>query len=165
MRSASTASSGAPEGKLVARQGRVLGALGRLPRQRGQLPLDLLPHPADGDAEDSLPAAHEVDDLILIAARLPQIYKNFAARSTGQLSVITFGANTLGCVARLFTTLQEGGGSAMMRSYALSEWLCVCGVRGRLGEGWEAGGNVAAGLCAWRADLCLPPAPGCHSQH
>jgi mannose-P-dolichol utilization defect protein 1 len=65
--------------------------------------------------------AYDANNLILIAARLPQIYKNFASRSTGQLSVITFGANTLGCVARLFTTLQEGGGSAMMRSYALSE--------------------------------------------
>jgi mannose-P-dolichol utilization defect protein 1 len=65
--------------------------------------------------------AYDMNNLIMIGARVPQIAKNFSARSTGQLSVITFGANTLGCVARLFTTLQEGGGSAMMRSYALSE--------------------------------------------
>lgn len=67
-------------------------------------------------------AAYDANNLIMIGARVPQIYKNFAARSTGQLSVITFSANTLGCIARLFTTLQEGGGSAMMRSYALSEY-------------------------------------------
>jgi hypothetical protein len=68
-------------------------------------------------------ALYDANNLILMGARLPQIYKNFSDKSTGQLSIITFAANTLGCIARLFTTMQEGGGSAMMRSYALSECL------------------------------------------
>ena len=37
--------------------------------------------------------------------------------------MITSAANTLGCVAGLFTTMQEGGGSAMFRQYVISEWL------------------------------------------
>lgn len=72
-------------------------------------------------------AAYDANNLILLGARLPQIYQNFATRSTGQLSIVTYAANALGCVARLFTTMQEGGGSAMMRSYALSEYLCGLG--------------------------------------
>jgi mannose-P-dolichol utilization defect protein 1 len=72
-------------------------------------------------------AAYDANNLILMGARVPQILQNFQTKSTGQLSIITFAANTLGCVARLFTTMQEGGGSAMMRSYALSEHHCtVC---------------------------------------
>ena len=71
-------------------------------------------------------AAYDANNLILIGARLPQIYKNFTNGSTGQLSIITFAANTLGCVARLFTTMQEGGGSAMLRSYALSKFAKGC---------------------------------------
>jgi hypothetical protein len=67
-------------------------------------------------------AAYDFNNIILMSARVPQILQNFQTKSTGQLSIITFAANTLGCVARLFTTMQEGGGSAMMRSYALSEY-------------------------------------------
>lgn len=65
-------------------------------------------------------AAYDFNNVILMSARVPQILQNFQSKSTGQLSIITFAASTLGCVARLFTTMQEGGGSAMMRSYALS---------------------------------------------
>uniref|UniRef100_A0A383VSW1 Mannose-P-dolichol utilization defect 1 protein homolog n=1 Tax=Tetradesmus obliquus TaxID=3088 RepID=A0A383VSW1_TETOB len=64
--------------------------------------------------------AYDLNNIILMSARLPQILQNFSARSTGQLSVITYAANTLGCVARLFTTMQEGGGSAMFRQYCIS---------------------------------------------
>lgn len=64
---------------------------------------------------------YDLNNFILMGARLPQIAKNFAAKSTGQLSIITYAANTLGCIARLFTTVQEGGGSAMLRSYMLSK--------------------------------------------
>jgi hypothetical protein len=71
-------------------------------------------------------ALYDANNLILMGARLPQIYKNFNDKSTGQLSIITFAANTLGCIARLFTTMQEGGGSAMMRSYALSKCHPKC---------------------------------------
>lgn len=75
-------------------------------------------------------AAYDFNNIILMGARLPQILKNFQAKSTGQLSIITFAANTLGCIARLFTTMQEGGGSAMMRSYGLSECVSFGGREG-----------------------------------
>jgi hypothetical protein len=80
-------------------------------------------------------AAYDFNNIILMGARLPQILKNFQAKSTGQLSIITFAANTLGCIARLFTTMQEGGGSAMMRSYGLSECVSFGGREGRMGRG------------------------------
>jgi len=123
-------------------------------------------------------AAYDANNLIMIGARVPQIYKNFAARSTGQLSIITFAANTLGCIARLFTTLQEGGGSAMMRSYALSEYCMTDhtsqprkALPGWASRGWWGGGclgpalklvvlsigaRAARGFCAehcWRSGL------------
>jgi hypothetical protein len=65
--------------------------------------------------------AYDLNNIILMSSKLPQIFQNFSARSTGQLSVITYAANTLGCVARLFTTAQEGGGAAMFRQYVISE--------------------------------------------
>jgi mannose-P-dolichol utilization defect protein 1 len=71
-------------------------------------------------------ALYDANNLVLLAARVPQIAKNHANKSTGQLSGITFGVNTAGCVARIFTTLHEGGGAAMLRSYALSEQSVVC---------------------------------------
>src|SRR6478735_9832782 len=55
---------------LAARVQLVVGVVGRrvvvgpLARQQGELALDLAPHPADGDAEDSLAALDEVDDLV-----------------------------------------------------------------------------------------------------
>jgi mannose-P-dolichol utilization defect protein 1 len=64
--------------------------------------------------------AYDLNNLILMSARVPQIMKNFSNKSTGQLSVITYAANTLGCIARIFTTIQEGGGTAMLRSYCIS---------------------------------------------
>jgi hypothetical protein len=66
--------------------------------------------------------AYDLNNIILMSSKLPQILQNFQARSTGQLSVITYAANTLGCVARLFTTAQEGGGAAMFRQYVISEY-------------------------------------------
>ncbi|GBF91043.1 hypothetical protein Rsub_03899 [Raphidocelis subcapitata] len=68
----------------------------------------------------SVGALYDVNNFVMLAARVPQIAKNFTSKSTGQLSIVTFGVNTAGCVARLFTTAQDGGGPAMMRSYALS---------------------------------------------
>jgi hypothetical protein len=89
--------------------------------------------------------AYDLNNLILMGARLPQILKGFSERSTGQLSVITYAANTLGCVARLFTTVQEGGGSAMFRQYCISEWA----------------GSTAAVLLM---HTCLPVAAGVAAQ-
>jgi mannose-P-dolichol utilization defect protein 1 len=66
--------------------------------------------------------AYNANNILMLVARLPQIYKNFKDKSTGQLSLITYGVNTVGCVARIFTTMQEGGGDAMLRSYILGKW-------------------------------------------
>eukprot|EP00884_Botryococcus_braunii_P015704 jgi/Botrbrau1/2817/Bobra.0125s0027.1 len=57
--------------------------------------------------------------LIFLSARLPQIYQNFKNKSTGQLSIITTAANLLGALARIFTTIHEGGNAAMVRGYIL----------------------------------------------
>jgi mannose-P-dolichol utilization defect protein 1 len=65
----------------------------------------------------------EAVSLLMLAARLPQIAKNAAAKSTGQLSLATYGANLAGATARVFTSLTEGGGAALVRSYALSALL------------------------------------------
>lgn len=72
--------------------------------------------------------AYDLNNLILMTARVPQIMKNFSNKSTGQLSIITYAANTAGCIARIFTTMQEGGGSAMLRSYCISEWPTAAGL-------------------------------------
>lgn len=58
--------------------------------------------------------------VIMLGARLPQIYKNWKEGGTGQLSIITCAINVVGCVARLFTTIQEAGGSAMLRNYIIA---------------------------------------------
>eukprot|EP01083_Nonionella_stella_P071234 191218_1 len=49
-------------------------------------------------------------------AKLPQIYVNFASKSTGQLSLPTTALQFGGCVARVFTTIQE-----------VSDPLILCG--------------------------------------
>lgn len=50
---------------------------------------------------------------ISAASRVPQIIENFNNGSTGQLSVITSAMVFLGCVARVFTTMQEVSGDLM----------------------------------------------------
>lgn len=74
---------------------------------------------AGGASKAAVARLYDANNLVMLAARLPQIAKNFSAKSTGQLSLVTFGVNTAGCVARIFTTLQDGGGAAMLRSYCL----------------------------------------------
>ena len=55
--------------------------------------------------------AYEGASLLVLAARVPQILQNFGARSTGQLSALTCGLNALGALARVFTSLNAGGGA------------------------------------------------------
>lgn len=50
---------------------------------------------------------------IFTLSRVPQIYKNFRAQSTGQLSVVTALMNLAGSSARVFTTLQEMNDTVM----------------------------------------------------
>ncbi|KAK9835094.1 hypothetical protein WJX84_012224 [Apatococcus fuscideae] len=63
--------------------------------------------------------AYDFNNIIFTAARLPQIVKNFRAKSTGQLSIVTYVFNLGGCVIRIFTSIQEGAGIAMVRGFIL----------------------------------------------
>ena len=63
----------------------------------------------------------EMNNVIVMGSRLPQIYKNWKAKSTGHLSLVTCTINVVGCIVRLFTTLQANGGATMLRSYAVSK--------------------------------------------
>ena len=70
-----------------------------------------------------LSSLYDLNNLILIASRLPQIFQSFQNKSTGQLSVITYGLNTVGAAARIFTTSQEkNAGTAMLRGAMISEY-------------------------------------------
>jgi mannose-P-dolichol utilization defect protein 1 len=50
------------------------------------------------------------------AARITQIYHSWKTKSTGPLSIFTFGLNVMGCVARIFTTLTETDDLLMLAS-------------------------------------------------
>lgn len=77
---------------------------------------------------------------IFLSARLPQIAANAQAKSTGALSLATYAANTLGGCARIATTLQAGGGGAMLRNYALGAALNATVVGQILWYGGKKGG-------------------------
>ncbi|RYF37412.1 MAG: hypothetical protein EOO38_26330, partial [Cytophagaceae bacterium] len=48
------------------------------------------------------------------------------AKSTGQLSIVTYIFNLGGCVIRIFTSIQEGAGIAMVRGFILGRPPCLC---------------------------------------
>jgi mannose-P-dolichol utilization defect protein 1 len=68
-------------------------------------------------------ALYDFNNLILIASRVPQISQNFQHKSTGQLSPITYGLNTAGSAARIFTAVHEHAGPAMLRGAVISTLL------------------------------------------
>lgn len=53
---------------------------------------------------------------------MPQIVANLRSAGTGQLSLITYGLNTAGAAARIFTSVQEKAGSAMLRGALIGAW-------------------------------------------
>ena len=53
-------------------------------------------------------------------SKLPQIVKNYRARSTGQLSTFAVVSQIGGCAARLFTTAQEVNDPLVAAGYALA---------------------------------------------
>ena len=61
------------------------------------------------------PALCHPTRLLPAACRVPQIAANLRSRGTGQLSLITYGLNTAGAAARIFTSVQERAGAAMLR--------------------------------------------------
>ncbi|KAK0223987.1 hypothetical protein IW262DRAFT_1447668 [Armillaria fumosa] len=61
-------------------------------------------------------------------AKIPQITQNYQSKSTGQLSAFAVIAQILGCIARLFTTIQEVGDPVVLAGFALA--LVLNGVLG-----------------------------------
>ncbi|XP_010438713.1 PREDICTED: mannose-P-dolichol utilization defect 1 protein homolog 2 [Camelina sativa] len=56
---------------------------------------------------------------IFLFARLPQIWKNFKNKSTGELSFLTFFMNFAGSIVRVFTSLQEKAPLSILTGFAL----------------------------------------------
>ncbi|KAH6575787.1 hypothetical protein BASA50_000730 [Batrachochytrium salamandrivorans] len=54
---------------------------------------------------------------LVIPSKVPQIWQNYKAGSTGQLSIVTVFLQFAGTIARVFTTLQEGLDSAILFSF------------------------------------------------
>jgi len=52
--------------------------------------------------------------LLTISSKLPQIWTNFSQSSTGQLSFLTTLLQFVGCLGRIFTTIQEVNDSAIL---------------------------------------------------
>ncbi len=65
--------------------------------------------------------AFDANNLVFIAAKVPQILANLRSKQTGQLSLITCTINVVGNVARIFTSVAERAGPAMLRTYIISE--------------------------------------------
>lgn len=63
-----------------------------------------------------------------IFSKLPQIRQNYRAQSTGQLSAFAVWSQIIGCLARLFTTLQEVGDWLVLGSFLLA--LALNGILG-----------------------------------
>ncbi|CAE6249695.1 unnamed protein product [Arabidopsis arenosa] len=58
--------------------------------------------------------------LIFLSARIPQIWKNFRNKSTGQLSFLTCLMNFGGAMARVFTSIQEKAPLSMLMGIVLA---------------------------------------------
>lgn len=63
---------------------------------------------------------YDLNSIILIVSRAQQIYQCYREKSTGKLSIITYGLNTIGAAARIFTSLHENAGAAMLRGFGIS---------------------------------------------
>eukprot|EP01029_Cantina_marsupialis_P028837 TRINITY_DN778064_c0_g1_i1.p1 TRINITY_DN778064_c0_g1~~TRINITY_DN778064_c0_g1_i1.p1 ORF type:complete len:239 (+),score=37.47 TRINITY_DN778064_c0_g1_i1:29-745(+) len=95
--------------------------------------------------EDSLPLLPTISTVLIICARMPQIISNVKNGHTGQLSVITCLLTFLGCVARVFTTLQEVDDVYILSSYLISTALNFI-VFAQLLWYWKATNEVVASL-------------------
>jgi uncharacterized protein with PQ loop repeat len=73
---------------------------------------------------DVLTMLFDVNSIVLLVSRIPQILQNYSSKSTGQLSFTTYAMNFMGTLARVFTTLQEkNAGSAMLRGVIMCTLL------------------------------------------
>ena len=62
----------------------------------------------------------DLNSVVTIIARVPQIFQNFRTGSTGQLSIVTCGISLGGVCIRVFTSSQEGS-PALVRQYLICE--------------------------------------------
>ncbi|KAI3386225.1 hypothetical protein SNEBB_000632 [Seison nebaliae] len=60
---------------------------------------------------------------VIVMSKLNQIFLNYQNHSTGQLSLITQTSLLLGCIARIFTSVQETNDLSMLLTYAFSTIL------------------------------------------
>lgn len=72
---------------------------------------------------EQITRVYDMNNVILIASRLRQIAYSARAGSTGQLSLITYGLNAAGASARIFTSIHDKAGAAMIRSAIISTVL------------------------------------------
>ncbi|KAI8855220.1 hypothetical protein BC829DRAFT_378372 [Chytridium lagenaria] len=61
--------------------------------------------------------------LIGVFSKVPQIMENYETRSTGQLSAITVGLQTVGSLARCYTTVTEVGDPVILITYVVATVL------------------------------------------
>ena len=73
------------------------------------------------------------------------------AKSTGQLSIFVFVMNFGGCLARIFTSIQEGGGIAMVRAYIIGTSANTCQQRNLFSSFW--GTEIRCHCCSAGAVL------------
>lgn len=94
-------------------------------------------------------AGFALSNLVFWYARLPQLWANHRARSTGSLSAASVAMQCAGGAVRVLTTLQAGGGAAMLASYCVSlglnaAMLAQCVAYGGGGGRGGARGRVRA---------------------
>jgi mannose-P-dolichol utilization defect protein 1 len=73
----------------------------------------------------ALPYVQSCTIPVFAASRLPQIARNFSAKSTGVLSLVTVLLNALGALARVFTTLSEVDDSLVLTGMLASASMNV----------------------------------------
>lgn len=66
---------------------------------------------------------YDMNSLVFMAARLPQIITAFKEGRTGQLSLFTSFLQFAGGAVRIFTSLKEQAGAAMVRGFVLGSLL------------------------------------------
>jgi len=79
-----------------------------------------LVNPGDLVPETFLASLQALNIPILIAARIPQIWTNYKAKSAGQLALLTWILNFAGVVARVFTTLKEVNDPIVLIGYLIA---------------------------------------------
>ena len=70
--------------------------------------------------DDVMQALSALSFVTIMFARLPQIYANYAAKSTGQLSIFSYIVTVGGGCVRIFTSVTDKAGITMVVGYCIS---------------------------------------------